>query len=135
MIEQLPGADEETMSKVGENLAKLVEMDGGDKLPTNLLLNGVTPLEIVETILDGLGMKPLQQIQPKFTCQCTSDRLVRALRLLSQEDIDDILEKEEKVEARCEFCGKVYQMSADEVRTEMKNAKGDPSKDSEFYES
>jgi molecular chaperone Hsp33 len=135
LIEQLPGATEETMTKVGENLAKLVEKDGGDTLPTNLLQNGVTPIEIVEIVLGGLGMQPLQQIEPKFTCQCTPDRLVRALRLLGPADIDDILEKEERIEARCEFCGKVYRMEPDEVRTEMKNAKGDPTKDSDFHDS
>jgi molecular chaperone Hsp33 len=135
LIEQLPGADEETMSKVGQNLATLVEKDGGDTLPTNLLQRGVTPVEICEMILDGLGMQPLQQIEPKFGCQCSPDRLIRALRLLSKEDVDEILEHEEKVEARCEFCGKVYRMGPDEVRREMATQKGDPSKDSDFYES
>jgi molecular chaperone Hsp33 len=134
LVEQLPNADEGTLEKVAKNLATLVEKDGGDKLPTNLLLKGVTPLEIVEVLLDGLGMQPLQQIEPKFTCKCTPDRLVRALRLLSQTDVDDILEKEEQVEARCEFCGKEYRMSSDEVRKELANAKGDPSKDSDFNE-
>lgn len=129
MIEQLPDADKDTIAKVSKNLAKLVEMDGGDKLPTNLLLNGVTPLEITEVILDGLGMEPLQQIEPTFACNCSTDRLVRALRLLSTEEVDKIIEKEEKIEARCEFCGKVYGMSPDEVRAEMAGAKGDPSKD------
>ena len=135
LIEQLPDATEETMAKVGENLQKLVEKDGGDTLPTNLLLNGVTPFEIAEIVLDGLGMQPLQQIEPTFKCQCTSDRLVRALRLLSPADVEEILEQEERIEARCEFCGKVYRMGADEVREELANAKGDPSKDSDFYES
>ena len=121
------------MAKVGENLAKLVAKDGGDTIPTNLLLQGVTPFEIAETVLDGLGMQPLQQIEPSFKCQCTSERLVRALRLLSPEDVEDILEKEEKVEARCEFCGKVYRMEPDEVRSQISEAKGDPSKDSDFY--
>jgi molecular chaperone Hsp33 len=133
LIEQLPGATEETMTKVGANLAKLVETDGGDTLPTGLLANGVTPIELVEMVLDGLGMEPLQQIEPTFTCQCTSDRLVRALRLLSPADVEEILEKEEQIEARCDFCGKVYRMEPDEVRSEMKNAKGDPTKDSDFY--
>ena len=135
LVEQLPGADSETMEKVGQNLAVLVEKDGGDKLPTNLLTNGVSPVEIAEMVLDGLGMQPLQQIEPKFKCQCTSDRLIRALRLLSPEDVDEILTKEEKIEARCEFCGKVYNMTPEEVRTEMANQNGDPAKDKDFYDS
>ncbi|CAJ1934116.1 unnamed protein product [Cylindrotheca closterium] len=132
LIEQLPNADRDTLSQVEKNLATLVQKDGGDKLPTNLLLNGFTPVDIAETILDGLEMQPLQQMEPKFHCPCSSDRLLRALRLLSPEEVEDILETEGKIEARCEFCGKVYRMSPEEVRVEMASATGDPSKDTDF---
>lgn len=135
LIEQLPNATPETLAKVEHNLAKLVEKDGGDKIPTNLLLKGVTPLEIAETILDGLGMVPLQQISPKFQCQCTAQRLVRALRLIPRSEVDEILEAEETIEARCEFCGKTYGLGPDEIRKELDNATGDPSLDSDFEES
>ena len=132
MIEQLPGADDETLKKVEQNLATLVQKDGGDTLPTNLLLQGVTPVEIAEIVLDGLDMQPLQQMTPKFSCQCSSDRLIRALMLLPAGDVDEILEKEDKIEARCEFCGKIYNMGPDEIREKLANAEGDPSKDENF---
>ena len=130
LIEQLPEASEEEKSKVEENLAKLVELDGGDKLPTNLLLAGRTPLEIAEIILDGLDMRPLQQIEPALKCECTEDRLVRSLRLLPAADMEDILEKQERVEARCEFCGKVYRMEAEQVREKLAQDAKDASQDS-----
>lgn len=132
LVEQLPGVEPSTIAQVEKNLAKLVEMDGGDALPASLLQNGVSPLEIAETVLDGLGMTPLQQIKPELVCECTEDRLLRSLRLLPKEDVDDILEKEEKVEARCEFCGKVYSFQVDEMKERLANASGDPSKDSDF---
>ena len=132
LIEQLPGADQATLDKVQENLAKLVAKDGGDTLPTNLLLNGITPLQIAEIVLDGLDMIPLQQITPKFVCKCTSDRLIRALRLLPRDDVEDILSKEDQIEARCEFCGKIYRMGPEEIRDKLETATGDPSKDSDF---
>lgn len=132
LIEQLPGAEPETLKRVEENLATLVQKDGSSSLPTGLLLKGVTPLEIAEIILDGLDMQPLQQIKPTFSCECTEDRLVRALRLLPRADIDEIIANEEKVEARCEFCGKVYRLGPDEVLSKLENFKGDPTKDSDF---
>jgi len=135
LIEQLPNATPETLLQVEKNLGKLVEKDGGDTLPTNLLLQGVTPLEIAETILDGLGMVPLQQISPKFQCTCTSDRLIRALRLIPRSEVDEIIESQEKIEARCEFCGKIYSLGPKEIKKELDNATGDPSLDSDFEES
>jgi len=135
LIEQLPNATPKTLALVEQNLAKLVEKDGGDKLPTNLLLQGVTPIEIAETILDGLGMVPLQQIFPKFQCTCSSQRLVRALRLIPRSEVEEIIESEEKIEARCEFCGKTYALGPEEIKKELDNARGDPSLDSDFEES
>ena len=129
LIEQLPNANQDTIKKVEENLGKLLEKDGSDRLPTGLLLQGITPIEIAEIVLDGLDMQPLQEIEPKLVCECTEDRLFRALRLLPREDVEDILEKEEQVEARCQFCGKVYRMGGDELRERLENATGDPSKD------
>ncbi|KAL3903228.1 MAG: hypothetical protein SGILL_010525 [Bacillariaceae sp.] len=134
LIEQLPDASAETLARVAKNLATLVEKDGGDTLPTNLLMNGVTPLEIAEIVLDGLGIQPLQQIEPRFECNCSSERLVRALRLLPRSEVDDILETQEKIEARCEFCGQTYAMGPDEIRSELDNTIGDPSLDSDFEE-
>ena len=57
LIEQLPDVSEEEVAQVEKNLARLVELDGGDQLPTNLLLKGTTPLEMMEIILDGLSMQ------------------------------------------------------------------------------
>lgn len=129
LIEQLPGVTEEEIQKVQDNLKVLVEMDGGTKLPTNLLLRGVTPVDIAEIILKDLELQPLQQIFPTFACDCTDERLVRALRLLPRQDVEEMLQNQEQLEARCQFCGKVYRMGPDEVKRRFEEAKGDPSRD------
>jgi molecular chaperone Hsp33 len=129
LIEQLPGVEKHEVEIVERNLAKLVDLDGGDRLPTNLLLSGQTPLDLASLILDGLDFQPLQQIQPKLVCECTEDRLFRSIRLLPRDDVEDILEKNEVLEARCQFCGKVYRMQPDELRKRLDSATGDPSRD------
>ena len=137
LVEQLPGVEPETIARVEENLAKLVERNNNDNnadaaaLPANLLVQGLTPLDLTNAILDGLEPQILQQMEPQLVCECTEDRLLRSLRLLPTADVEEILEKEEKVEARCQFCGKVYSMSAAEIREKMAQATGDPSKDSD----
>lgn len=132
LIEQLPGVSDEEVEQVVKNLAKLVELDGSDQLPTNLLLSGTSPLEIMEIILEDLDMQPLQVLTPTLKCDCTEERLFRALRLLPAAEVEDLLEKEEKLEARCQFCGKVYTMGPDDVRKKLLEEEGDPSLDSEF---
>ena len=132
LIEQLPSVEPETVDKVQENLARLVKLDGGDQLPTNLLLQGQTPLDICQIVLDGLDLQPLQQIdEPRFSCECNDDRLLRALRLLPREEVEDILTKEEELAARCQFCGKEYRWTAEQVREKLEAATGDPARDDE----
>jgi len=129
IVERLPDCDDETMSIVERNLALLVEKDGTGNLPAGLLAEGGTPLDLCESILDGLGMVALGQIEPQFSCECSEERLFRAVRLLPREEIDDIVQKEEKIEASCHFCGKVYRMGPEEVAKKFEEANGDPSVD------
>ena len=130
LVERLPGCAVESIRKVEKNLSKLLQEDGSDKLPTNLLVQGVTPLDLVFRILLGLGgVAPLGQITPTMKCNCTEERLFRSLRLLPREEVDEIIAKHDQIEARCHFCGKVYRMGPEEIQQRFANAKGDPSKD------
>eukprot|EP00571_Detonula_confervacea_P007792 CAMPEP_0172327856 /NCGR_PEP_ID=MMETSP1058-20130122/60047_1 /TAXON_ID=83371 /ORGANISM="Detonula confervacea, Strain CCMP 353" /LENGTH=373 /DNA_ID=CAMNT_0013044941 /DNA_START=105 /DNA_END=1226 /DNA_ORIENTATION=+ len=92
LVERLPDCPPETMSRMERNLAKLVEMNGsdGEALPSNLLLEGKTPLDIASVLLDGLGMEPLGQLEPKPSCECSEEKLNRSLRLLPREEVDTI---------------------------------------------
>ncbi len=53
---------------------------------------------------------------------------MRSLRLLPREEVEDILAKEQQIEARCQFCGKVYRLGKEEIEERLQNATGDPSK-------
>ena len=83
------------------------------------MLGGETPIDIAETILKGLGCNVLESIEPKLKCDCSDERLVKALRLLPRDDVDDIIKSQEKIEAKCEFCGTVYRMEPEEARRRM----------------
>ena len=135
LVERLPDCSPEVMTRMEKNLAALVEMNGDDSdkaLPTSLMLEGKTPVDIAALLLDGLGMEPLDQLQPKPKCQCSEEKLMRSLRLIPREEVDVILREEGKVEARCEFCGKIYRMGPDEVLERLNKAKYDATKDDEW---
>jgi len=141
LVEQLPGCTDETTSTVEANLAQLVK-DASDSnsgkeapLPAGLLEQGCTPYNICERILQGLDMQIQTTTTPKLECHCSEDRLFRAVRLLPRSEVDAILREEKCIEARCDFCGKVYRMDAEQVNAKLDAATGDPSKDEDFYES
>jgi molecular chaperone Hsp33 len=131
LVERLPGCSEEAIRTVEQNLAALLKND--EDALSNLLLQGVTPLELIFQIFHGMSddntVIPLGYVSPSFLCPCTEDRLLRSLRLLPPSEVEEIIAKHDAIEARCHFCGKLYRLEPDEVRQKFALAKGDPSKD------
>ena len=81
---------------------------------TPLLQAGKTLLEIFEELLGDMGLVILPEIQMvRFHCGCDFDRVLGALKLLGEAELQDMIEKDDGAEATCHFCGEVYQASSD----------------------
>ncbi|CAM9354142.1 unnamed protein product [Chrysoparadoxa australica] len=107
-IETLPGASDETMNRITANVARVLAQS---KDPAQLMADGLTPTALVEVLLEGVGgINSLTMSKPKYVCHCSSERVFRALRLLGEEEVKQIVASNEMVEVKCEFCGKCYRM-------------------------
>jgi len=60
---------------------------------------------------DDMGSSPLH-----FRCNCGPDRARSILSTLGAEDIESLAGEQQQTEVRCEYCGLVYTLSADELR-------------------
>ena len=84
------------------------------------LVGGTDLLTVASKILGTkVSATVLDSKLPYAKCDCSLERLVRSLTLLPRDDVMDIIQKEENVEAKCEFCGKMYRLSPDEVKVEF----------------
>ena len=64
------------------------------------------------------GMEPQLDFDvkhPAFKCDCGIDRVYRVLALLPRDEVQDILDQNDKIEARCEFCSRLYSLGKDEI--------------------
>lgn len=83
---------------------------------TPLLQAGLTIPEIFEQLLGDMGVIILPKTQlVRFHCGCSFDRVLGALKMLGEAELQDMIEKDDGAEATCHFCGKVYQASSDEL--------------------
>jgi molecular chaperone Hsp33 len=83
---------------------------------TPLLQAGKTLPEIFEQLLGDMGLVILPEIQMvRFHCGCSFDRVLGALKMLGEEELQDMIEKDDGAEATCHFCGEVYQASSHEL--------------------
>lgn len=111
LVQVLPKAarDEALVEKLASRMAKLAGF-------TPLLQQGKTLPEIFELLLGDMGLVILPEIQMvRFHCGCSFDRVMGALKMLGEAELQDMIEKDDGAEATCHFCGEVYQASSHEL--------------------
>ena len=83
---------------------------------TPLLRSGKTLTEIMEELLGDMGLYILPESQlVRFDCRCSFNRVLGALRMLGEAELQDMIEKDDGAEATCQFCGEIYQASREEL--------------------
>ncbi len=87
-------------------------------------LSGFTPLlragkslpEIFEDLLGEFDLEILPETQlVRFSCPCSLNRVLGALKLLGARELEDMLEKDRGAEATCEFCHEIYQVNSEQL--------------------
>lgn len=119
LIEVMPGAEDEVVEIINRNYE--------DKKPniSQMLLAGASAEDLVKPFMEGIEFDELEHNHPvEYFCPCTKERVLRALEVLSDEDVSDIIEKNEDLEVICQVCGKPYSVTPAEVQL-LKAESGD----------
>ncbi len=111
LIQVLPkAATDETLVELLES--RLSSLSGF----TPLLQAGKTLPDIFELLLGDLGLEILPEVQlVRFHCRCSFDRALRALKLFSTDELQDMIDRDHGAEATCDFCGNVYRATSEEL--------------------
>ena len=79
-------------------------------------MEGKTLPDILEELLGDLGLVIFPDVQMlRFNCPCSFSRVLGALKLLGEEELQDMIEKDDGAEATCEFCGEVYRADSNQL--------------------
>lgn len=80
---------------------------------TTLLQTGKSLEQIFQDLLGDMDLDIMPETQPlRFYCPCSFDRMLGALKLLGQDELRDMIEKDNGAEATCHFCNEVYHSSS-----------------------
>ncbi len=109
IVQLLPGADDTLITKLEENINKL-------KPISTLVKEGLSPEQIAFSVLDGLAPQVLDSGVSKYLCDCSRDRVKRALASLGKEEIERLVSEQEVTQVECHFCNKKEQFSGDELK-------------------
>jgi molecular chaperone Hsp33 len=115
LIQTMPNCPDEAIERV---------MKIADRIPA--LGGRIADGEALETILDdlfrSLDVTYTNRFAPAFSCDCTRERLERALISIGEKELRNIIEQDGKAELTCQFCERKYRFSREELEALLAEA-------------
>ena len=115
MIQLMPGAGDETAEALEK---KIGEIDG----ITSMLDKGMSPEDILTYILGDFGLRINERTDCSYRCDCSRERVLRALLSIGKKDLEEMIEENKDVEMECHFCGRKYIFTPEELKELVKEA-------------
>lgn len=109
IIQLMPFTEEETIEKLEKKISEI-------KSVTEMLEDGMSPEQILEEILGELELEITDVMETGFSCDCSKDRIARALATIGKQDMDEMIAENEPIEVKCHFCNTNYKFGVDELK-------------------
>lgn len=116
ILQMMPGASEEVIAALENKLNEITSI-------TALLDEGMTPEQVLEHILGDFGMEILDKIPTRFACNCTRDRIEKALISVGKTELQAMIDDGKTIEVNCHFCNKHYPVTVDELKNLLEQAR------------
>ena len=116
IIQLMPFAEDEAINALEE---KLKTMDS----VTNILDTGNTPEQLLELLLGDLGLEINDTIPARYYCDCSRERVERAIISIGKKDIQEMIDDGKQVEVRCQFCDKLYNFEISDLERMLAEAR------------
>lgn len=115
IIQVMPDADENIITSLEEKLATM-------KPFTTLMEEGNSPEDISNLLLGEFNLNILDKIPVSFYCNCSKERVEKALISIGKEELENIIEEDKKATLHCHFCNKDYNFNENELKELLKNS-------------
>ena len=127
IIQMLPGAEEAAVDALEEMIGKMEPLTTSisrvmEETP-GLSQSGIVRRlmeEIFADMPEKYRLQALEERKIRWECDCSRERMARALATIGKEDMREIIEEDGKAELQCHFCLKKYDFSRQEL-TEILN--------------
>lgn len=109
IIQLMPFTEEAVIEKLEQNLSKVASV-------TSMLEAGMTPEDILNTLLEGFDVEIMETTETAFSCNCSKERTQKALISIGKKELQEIIEDGETIELKCHFCNKGYEFTVEELK-------------------
>ena len=109
ILQMMPGVSEEVVSGLEKRLSQIISV-------TALLDEGRTPEEILKYVLEDLDLEILDQMPVKFSCNCSKERIEKALVSVGRQELQQMIDEGKTIEVNCHFCSRHYPVTVEELK-------------------
>lgn len=114
IVQLMPGVEEEFIDALEKRVGELRSI-------TAMLDAGMTPENIIEEIFRDIeDIEFLAKKEVAYRCRCDKDKYYRGLITVGKKELEEMFEKEGKIEVECHFCRKKYSYTRDEFEEFLK---------------
>ena len=108
LVQLLPGAGEETAERLEASLRAAGPV-------TELLKADPDPEALLRAALPGLALEVLEKRPIAYRCDCSRERMERALISLGREELRAMIDEQGSAELTCRFCDNVQTFSREDL--------------------
>ena len=108
LIQLLPGADEEVISKIERGVAKVGSV-------SHALEGGLSARELLSAVLEEFQLEFLEEQPVEYRCYCSRERVSAALISMGRTELEDMILEQGEAELTCQFCDRIYHFSREEL--------------------
>lgn len=116
IIQMMPFAQEETIAQIEENLKNVTSV-------TELLEKGYTPEQLLDVLLGNVGLEITDTIPTRFYCNCSKERVEKAVASIGRKDIQEMIEEGKDIEVKCHFCNTAYNYTVEDLKRILKRSR------------
>ena len=108
IVQLMPFAEGNVIEKLEANLSRIHSV-------TKLLEDGNSPEQILGILLEGMDMEILSDMPVEFYCNCSRERVAKALYSIGKKEMDEMIKDGEPIEVKCHFGNTAYQFSVEDL--------------------
>ena len=108
IVQLMPEAEEKDIDILEKNLSQITSV-------SHLIDDGKTPEDLINLVLKDLEPMIYEKIPVSYKCDCSRERIEKALISIGKKDLDEIIKEDTLAEISCHFCNTVYHFNEAEL--------------------
>jgi molecular chaperone Hsp33 len=109
LVQALPGASDQAVRLLEKQILGIESLE-------KMLMQNADPLHLLSQIFQNNSFVVLEESPLTFQCNCSWERVERALRLVGETELQAMLVQQPPAVVHCDFCAKDYSLDAERIR-------------------